>query len=120
MQPKLFTSVLISDRDDDVDLDKEVDNFTGRYTSPDELTERAIKCETEYKPLALRQLLVANETIEKTLVFTNSGEAAHRLAILLRSLVGDKSIRIDELSAQLVPKQRSDVLKKFTEGNIDV
>ncbi|XP_043277285.1 ATP-dependent RNA helicase DDX51 [Venturia canescens] len=120
LQPILFTSVQISDRDDDVDLDKEIDNFTGRYTSPDELKERAIKCEAEYKPLALRQLLVANEPIEKTLVFTNSGESAHRLAILLRSIVNTKNITVDELSAQLVPKQRCNVLKKFAEGEIDV
>lgn len=92
----------------------------GRYTSPDELEERAVQCDAEYKPLALHQLLTANAVTDKTLVFTNSGEAAHRLAVLLRSLLNEKCIIVGELSAQLGPKQRTDVLDKFSTGNIHV
>ena len=118
-QPILFTSVLISGRDGDVDLDKEVEDFVGRYTSPNELKERAVQCDAIHKPLALYQLLTAHEPVEKALVFTNSGETAHRLSALLRLLL-DKNTTVDELSAQLVPKQRSDVLARFAAGSIHV
>lgn len=115
-QPILFTSVVISDRDDDVDLDKEVGEFIGKYTSPNELTERAIECSPEYKPLALIKLFASVTPTDRTLVFTNSGEAAHRLTVLIGALLEDRNIVVDELSAILSPKQRTDVLKKFIDG----
>lgn len=119
-QPILFTSVIITDRDEDVDLDKEVGGFIGRYTSPQELTERAVECQPEYKPVALVKLITSEDKIEKTLVFTNSGESAHRLAILVGLLLSKKNIVVDELSAQLSPKQRTEVLDKFKNGQIQV
>ncbi|KOC60457.1 putative ATP-dependent RNA helicase Dbp73D, partial [Habropoda laboriosa] len=119
-QPILFTSVLVSGKDDDVNLDGAVGDFLGRYTSPAELTEQAVECATEYKPLALYQLLTRNIKIFKTLVFTNSGETVHRLAILLRSLLSEKNVIIGELSAQLTSKEREDVLTKFSAGEIQI
>ncbi|XP_015589283.1 ATP-dependent RNA helicase DDX51 [Cephus cinctus] len=118
-QPILFTSV-ITDKDDDVDLDADTGEFVGRYTSPDELTELAVECSSEYKPLALLQLLTKNEISERALVFTNSGESAHRLAILAQSFLNEKNIVVGELSALLAPKQREDVLTKFADGKIQV
>ncbi|XP_076665727.1 putative ATP-dependent RNA helicase Dbp73D [Andrena cerasifolii] len=119
-QPILFTSVLVSGKDEDVNLDKEVDYFVGRYTSPEELTELAVECAAEYKPVALYQLLIRNDTISKTLIFTNSGKTAHRLTLLLESFLSEKNVTIGELSAQLMPKQREDMLGKFAAGEIQI
>ncbi|XP_076234602.1 putative ATP-dependent RNA helicase Dbp73D [Calliopsis andreniformis] len=120
LQPILFTSVPVSGKDEDVNLDKEVDSFVGRYTSPEELTELAVECEAEYKPLALYQLLLRNDTICKTLIFTNSGKTAHRLTLLLELFLSEKNISVGELSAQLMPKQREEMLKKFMTGEIQI
>lgn len=116
-QPILFTSVLLTGKDDDVDLDKEVGDFIGRYTSPEELIEQAVECATEYKPVALYQLIIRNNMSSKTLVFTNSGATAHRLAIVLQSLLFEKNIIVGELSAQLSSKERENVLTKFITGS---
>lgn len=118
--PILFTSVLVTDKDDDVNLDKEVGNFIGRYTSPEELKEEAIECEAEYKPVALYQLIIRNGITSKVLVFTNSGGTAHRLTILLQSLLSKENIVVGELSAQLVSKEREDILTKFSSGKIQI
>ena len=119
-QPILFTSVLVSGKDEDVNLDKEVNYFVGRYTSPEELTELAVECAAEYKPVALYQLLIRNDTISKTLIFTNSGRTAHRLTLLLESFLSEKNVTIGELSAQLMPKQREDMLGKFAAREIQI
>ncbi|XP_078043941.1 putative ATP-dependent RNA helicase Dbp73D [Augochlora pura] len=119
-QPILFTSVLVSDKDEDVNLDKEVGDFIGRYTIPEELTELAVECAAEYKPVAVYEVLLRSDAVPKTLIFTNSGDTAHRLTVLLQSFLLEKSIKIGELSAQLMPKQREAVLEKFTSGDIQV
>ncbi|XP_071877292.1 probable ATP-dependent RNA helicase Dbp73D [Bombus fervidus] len=107
-------------KDDDVNLDKEAFNFIGRYTSPEELKEEAIEYEAEYKPVALYQLIMKNDITFKVLVFTNSGGTAHRLTILLQSLLSKKNIVVGELSAQLASKEREDILTKFTSGKIQI
>ncbi|CAL7933686.1 unnamed protein product [Xylocopa violacea] len=119
-QPILFTSVLVKDKDDNVNLDHEVGNFVGRYISPEELVEQAVECAAEYKPVALYQLLIRNNTINKTLIFTNSGENAHRLTILLQSLLSKENVAIGELSAQLTSKGRENILKKFISGEVQI
>jgi len=119
-QPILFTTVAVTDKDTDVNLDKITGDFIGRYTSPGELTELAVECTAEYKPVALYQLLTRHDVISKTLVFTNSGNTAHRLALLMQSLFSERNVAVDELSAQLVPKQRKSVLDKFSNGEIHV
>lgn len=118
-QPILFTSVL-TDKDDDVNLDKEVGDFIGRYTSPKELREQAIECATEYKPAALYHIIINNDIIPKTLIFTNSGKTTHRLTILLQSFLSEKNIIVGELSAQLVSKEREKILNKFINGKIQI
>ncbi|KAK9293992.1 hypothetical protein QLX08_011237 [Tetragonisca angustula] len=119
-KPILFTSVLVTGKDDNVNLDKEVGNFIGRYTSPEELKEEAVECEAEYKPIALYQLIIRNSIISKILVFTNSGKAAHRLTILLQSFLSKKDIVVGELSAQFASKDREDVLTKFITEKIQI
>ncbi|XP_032680194.1 ATP-dependent RNA helicase DDX51 [Odontomachus brunneus] len=119
-QPILFTTVVVTDKDTDVNLDKIAGNFIGRYTSPGELTELAVECAAEYKPVALYYLLTRHDTISKTLVFTNSGDTAHRLALLIQSLLSERNVTVGELSAQLMPRQRESVLGKFASGEIHV
>ncbi|XP_014485624.1 PREDICTED: ATP-dependent RNA helicase DDX51 [Dinoponera quadriceps] len=120
-QPILFTTVVVTDKDTDVNLDKIAGEFVGRYTSPGELTELAVECAAEYKPIALYQLLTKHDdAISKTLVFTNSGDTAHRLALLIQSLLSGRNATVGELSAQLVPRQRESVLSKFATGEIHV
>lgn len=119
-QPILFTSVIVTGKDTDVNLDEEVGDFVGRYTSPEELKERAVECSPEFKPVALYQLLVKKKTIPKALVFTNSGESAHRLSLLMQLVLSEKNIVVGELSARIAAKQREDVLNKFTSGEINV
>ncbi|GAB1862945.1 Putative atp-dependent rna helicase dbp73d-like protein [Camponotus japonicus] len=118
-QPILFTTV-VTDKDTDVNLDKIAGDFVGRYTSPGELTELAVECNVEYKPVALYQLLTRHGTISKTLVFTNSGHTTHRLALLMQSLLSERNVAVGELSAQLAPKQRESVLGKFASAEIHI
>lgn len=119
-QPKLFTSVQPEDKDYDLNLDKEGGDFAGRYTSPDELVERAVECEPIYKPLALFQLLTENDGPQRTLVFVNSGTMAHKLSLLIRTLGKEKGITVADLSALSAPSKRENVLNEFSRGKIQV
>ncbi|XP_011864963.1 PREDICTED: probable ATP-dependent RNA helicase Dbp73D [Vollenhovia emeryi] len=118
-QPRLFTTV-VTDKDTDVNLDKIAGDFVGRYTSPGELTELAVECTSHYKPIVLHQLLTRHDIIPKTLVFTNSGQTAHRLALLMQLLLSERNVAVGELSAQLASKQRESVLAKFANSEIRV
>ncbi|XP_018047568.1 PREDICTED: ATP-dependent RNA helicase DDX51 [Atta colombica] len=118
-QPKLFTTV-VTDKDTDINLDKVAGDFVGRYTSPGELTELAVECPPSYKPIVLYQLLTRHDIIPKTLVFTNSGQHAHRLALLMQLFLSERNVVVGELSAQLVSKQREGILGKFANGKIHV
>lgn len=120
-KPILFTSAIVDLEkvDKDINLDKDLSNFVGRYGNPSELTERIVECTIQHKPLALYQLLI-DAKMQKTLVFTNSNEAAHRLAILLQSLLQSQKVTVGELSGQLGSKQREDTLEKFVQGTLQV
>lgn len=138
--PVLFTSAVVDfdklDRDLDLDLDDATEKTSNNscYGNPTELTERILECaEVKYKPLAVYKLIAdssnsavyevneENKDKNKTLVFTNSGESAHRLSILLRSLFkADKNVVVSELSAQLSSRQREETLDKFRQGAIQV
>ncbi|XP_015518446.2 probable ATP-dependent RNA helicase Dbp73D [Neodiprion lecontei] len=119
-QPKLFTSVLPEDKDIDLNLDKATGDFVGRYTSPDELVEKAVECETLNKPLALFQLLTGSDEVQRALVFTNSGNTAHRLALLINLLGKKRGLTVAEISARLDHKKRESVLSQFAQGDIQV
>ncbi|XP_012538024.1 probable ATP-dependent RNA helicase Dbp73D [Monomorium pharaonis] len=118
-QPRLFTTVMF-DKDIDINLDKITGDFVGRYTSPGELTELAVECPPNYKPIALYELLTRHDIIPKTLVFTNSGQTTHRLALLMQLLLSEQNVAVGELSAQLTSKQRESVLRKFANAEIRV
>ncbi|XP_011687176.1 PREDICTED: probable ATP-dependent RNA helicase Dbp73D [Wasmannia auropunctata] len=118
-QPRLFTTV-VTEKDTDVNLDTIAGDFVGRYTSPEELTELAVECSPSYKPIVLYQLLTRHDVIPKTLVFTNSGQQAHRLALLMQLLLSERNVIVGELSAQLASKQRESVLSRFAGADIHV
>lgn len=121
--PILYTTAVVKSRDDDVNLDKEFVNNekeegdVGRFTSPNELTIKAIQCEEEYKPIAVYHLLKKiDHTLEKSLIFTNSCNAAHRLTLLLKSILSEKNLSIAELSGQMTSKNREQAYQKFLRG----
>lgn len=121
-RPILFTSVSVDLEKvgKDLNLDESVGSVISRYGNPKELIERVVECPILYKPLAVYQLLTSSEQIEKTLIFTNSCDSAHRLTILLQSLLSDKNVSIAELSAQLGPRQREETHEKFVNGTIQM
>ena len=121
-RPILFTSAAVdfAKLDKDLNLDEDLNNVVSHYGNPRELTEKVVECTLQHKPLALYQVLMEDDVVEKTLVFTNSSEAAHRLALLLQSLLKGKDVTIGELSAQLGSKQREETLEKFIQGTLRV
>lgn len=114
-QPKLFTSVV---QESEKKAEEFAATFIGKYTTPKELTEKYIICSMELKPLVLYKL-IETEKLTKTLVFTNSSETTHRLAILLKSLFG-KQRTVQKIDSHLELKRRNVVLKDFSEGRIDL
>ena len=121
-RPILFTSAIVDleQLDKDLNLDEETNNFVSHYGNPSELKEKVFECSLKQKPLAVYHLLMKDDAYEKALIFTNSSEASHRLALLLRSLLQNKNITVDELSAQLGSKQREETLNKFKQGIVQV
>lgn len=119
-QPKLFTSVIEETNNTETEQkSEEVSSvFIGKYTTPQELTEKYIVCSMDLKPLVLYKL-IENENLRKTVIFTNSAESVHRLAILLRSLFAGR-LKVEEISSNLEMKTRNTILKSFSEGNIDL
>lgn len=92
--------------------------FTGKYTTPKELTEKYIICSTELKPIVLYSFIM-REKLYKTIVFTHSIESAHRLAIFLRVLFKEER-KVAEVSSQLETKQRNAFIDEFSRGAIDM
>ena len=121
-RPILFTSAVVDleKLDNDLNLDENSQSIVSRYGNPSELIEKVVECSGAYKPLALHWLLTQNNEVEKTLVFTNSCMAAHRLSLLIQSLLGSKKAEVGEISAQLGSKQRELTLEKFIQGSIKV
>lgn len=85
--PKLFTSIVkqFSTTADDNEsnhneMRKVSGEFYGKYTTPAELTEKYCLTQAKIKPLTLYTLLKENSW-NRFLCFTNSGEAAHRYTI---------------------------------------
>lgn len=118
-QPKLFTSIV--DTDDDSTVKQEEvnsDKFIGKYTTPNELTERYIETSIDLKPLVLFKF-IKQEELRKTLVFTHSVESAHRLTILLKAMFGKDRV-VQEISSHLQPKSRVTLINQFSEGKLDM
>ncbi|XP_014238443.1 probable ATP-dependent RNA helicase Dbp73D [Trichogramma pretiosum] len=117
--PILYTSAAgdLSELDGDLNLDED---FTSCYGNPSELTERIFQSSQMQKPLAAYHLLLKKKAYKKALVFTNSCESAHSLALLLAFLGEEKKITVGELTAQLGSKQREQTLNKFKDGSLQV
>merc|ERR1719495_801774 len=110
-QPKLFTTVVTTD------ASAREGEFLGKYTTPAELSEMLLTCEVDVKPLVLHHILTSHHW-KGVLVFCNSWEGTHRLAVLLDALGG--GITVCEFSAKLSVKERQNVLKQFKRGHIHV
>ncbi|XP_050295631.1 ATP-dependent RNA helicase DDX51 [Anthonomus grandis grandis] len=118
-QPKLFTSIVESSEESgDSKFKVATDTFIGKYTTPNELTERYIETSVDLKPLVLYKF-IKQEKLRKTLVFTHSVESAHRLTILLKAMFKNK-IDIQEISSHLQPKSRAELISRFSNGKIDL
>jgi len=128
-QPKLFTSIVekVKKESDSQQEDMEVDvsqaqqssvsdGFVGKFTTPSELKESFVLCKKTTKPLTLTYL-ISKFKWKRVLCFTNTTENTHRLCLLLK-LMGNLNVR--EVSSKWNPKTREMVLKKFTEGSIDM
>lgn len=126
-QPKLFTAIVMpfvpAVAHDNATPSTVVVNaehrgeFIGKYTTPNELTEKYCMTEARIKPLTLYTLIKENNW-NRFLCFTNSGESAHRLSYVLQNLLGTE-MKIEELSSGLTPAVRNSVLLKFQNSQID-
>ncbi|XP_029167507.1 uncharacterized protein LOC114937987 [Nylanderia fulva] len=76
----------------------------------------AVECLPEYKPIVLFKLLTRNNTISKTLVYTNSEHTAHKLALFMQLLLKRINVTVGELSM----KQHKSILSKFASAEIQV
>jgi ATP-dependent RNA helicase DDX51/DBP6 len=88
----------------------------GHFKMPENLQEFMVVCELFYKPLVLLHLMERFD-FKRTICFTSSLEATHRLFLLL-SLMGQTSIA--EYSGHLSQKRRSNIISKFRSGQIKV
>lgn len=90
----------------------------GQYVRPTELKEEYVVVEEEVKPLALHHLLVSGEGRHRVLIFTNSVQATHKLALLLAALSQSSSRVVAEFSSKRDKRQQ--ILSQFASGKIDV
>jgi ATP-dependent RNA helicase DDX51/DBP6 len=132
-QPRLFTSIVeksvnvnssgISDdaktttnTTSENDPNAISDSFVGKYTTPKELKESFVLCKKETKPLVL-SYLISHFKWKRVLCFSNTKENTHRLCLLLKFM---GNLNVKEISSKWNPKTRDMVLKKFTDGSIDM
>uniref|UniRef100_A0A1I8M450 Uncharacterized protein n=1 Tax=Musca domestica TaxID=7370 RepID=A0A1I8M450_MUSDO len=123
-QPILFTSVLdnlkeLQDKYVEMATSKPASGeFIGKYTTPAELTEKFCLTQNNLKPLTLFALIKELKW-QKFLCFTNSVEASERLNFVLQQLFSDEKIRIAELSGSRGRNRCSELLSKFSRGQIN-
>ncbi|CAL5430650.1 unnamed protein product [Camellia sinensis] len=89
-----------------------------RYQLPEQLESFKLICESKHKPLYLVALLQTLQE-EKCIVFTSSVESTHRLCTLL-NFFGDLQIKIKEYSGLQRQFVRSETLRAFREGEMQV
>ncbi|CAL5430646.1 unnamed protein product [Camellia sinensis] len=93
-----------------------------RYQLPEQLESFKLRllgiCESKHKPLYLVALLQTLQE-EKCIVFTSSVESTHRLCTLL-NFFGDLQIKIKEYSGLQRQFVRSETLRAFREGEMQV
>lgn len=95
-----------------------ISSFVGKFTTPAELTEQWVSCDLETKPLYLYHLISEGDW-NTVIVFANSVETVHRLAVLMKHLFKD-SRSVAEVSSALNRAQRSKMLKKLGSGAVNV
>ncbi|RLN66521.1 hypothetical protein BBJ29_006140 [Phytophthora kernoviae] len=93
------------DSDDDDEDGDEASASTKMYSTPTNLDEYVIECDTGSKPLVLLELL-SEFSGSLSIVFTASVNSTHRLARLLQ-LYSTHPERVREFSSSLSQKQRS-------------
>ena len=115
-EPKLFTSVV---QPKDICAKKEVDDevsgeFAGKYTTPAELSEVAVKVTSSLNKPAVLDHLIKKHGMKKALVFTKSSENAHTLAVLLK----EYGYSVKEIYSKVAGK-RAQILNQFKRGAVD-
>jgi len=134
-QPKLFTSIVerssdlsstntetasTSDASSKLSTESKEkdhsDSFVGKFTTPEELKEKFVLCQKENKPLVLAYL-ISTFKWKRVLCFTNTKESTHRLCLLLK-FMGNLNVR--EISSKWSPHTQDLMLRKFSEGSIDM
>lgn len=104
------------DSDDDED-GEEAAGLTKMYSTPTNLDEYWIECDTGSKPLVLLELLSEFDGA-LSIVFTASVNSTHRLARLLQ-LYSTHPERIREFSSSLSQKQRSALVADCKAGRVE-
>ncbi|KAJ4450547.1 hypothetical protein ANN_01974 [Periplaneta americana] len=118
-QPKLFTSVVKDEAAACVITEITLQGaFTGKYTTPAELTEKVCVVEPEVKPLVLYHIISSNSW-QHVLVFVGSKKEAHRLSLLLMHL-GRDTLKVAEISSDLSRTAREKLLHRFSSGKLNV
>ncbi|CAI5715463.1 unnamed protein product [Hyaloperonospora brassicae] len=103
--------------DSDNDEAKEGASSTKRYSTPTNLDEYWIECDTGSKPLILLELL-SEFASSLSIIFTASVSSTHRLARLLQ-LYSTRPERVREFSSSLSQKQRSALVADCKAGRVD-
>ncbi|KAJ8969101.1 hypothetical protein NQ317_002523 [Molorchus minor] len=98
---------IVTDSQKEINLNPET--FVGKYTTPQELSEKFIVTSLHIKPLVLYKLIKMNK-LTKSVVFTHSVESAHRLS----------ELKIEEISSSLSGKNRTTLIDKFSNKEIDL
>lgn len=93
-------------------------DFVGKFTTPAELSEYWVASDLSLKPLYLYHLVLTGNW-NTVLVFTNTVDGVHRLAMLMKHLFNDKK-SVSEVSSALLPKQRKHIFESFASGKINV
>ncbi|GMF35835.1 unnamed protein product [Phytophthora fragariaefolia] len=105
------------DMDDDEEDGGEASGSGKMYSTPMNLDEYWIECDTGSKPLVLLELLSEFEGT-LSIVFTASVNSTHRLARLLQ-LYSTQPERIREFSSSLSQKQRSALVADCKAGRVE-
>ncbi|RLN13755.1 hypothetical protein BBJ28_00005167 [Nothophytophthora sp. Chile5] len=108
------------DAGDEEDEDEDGDEASGAtkmYSTPSNLDEFVIECDTGSKPLVLLELL-SDFAGSLSIVFTASVNSTHRLARLLQ-LHATHPERVREFSSSLSQKQRSALVVDCKAGHVE-
>ncbi|XP_034235606.1 probable ATP-dependent RNA helicase Dbp73D [Thrips palmi] len=114
-QPRLFTSVVVSGSSTE---QTEISSFVGKFSTPAEITEQWVLCDPDTKPLYLYSL-ISEGNWNTVIVFANTIESVHRLAVLMKHLLQDTK-GVAEVSSTLTHIEREKILKKLVSGSVNV